>query len=68
MSVLCAGQSYCGSVHYWHQLLYVLHQHSIKEPLVSFLNPHEVNVSVKKEVKYKVNKTSYCVLIKNIYI
>lgn len=46
VSILCAGQSYSGSVNNWHQLLYVFHQNPIKQPFVPLLDPHQVDVPV----------------------
>lgn len=51
VSILCAGQAYSRSVDNWHQLLYVFHQDPVEEPLIPFLDAHQVDIPVwgKKE-------------------
>lgn len=51
VSIVCAGQSYSGSVDNWHQFLYVFHQHPIEKLLIPFLDAHQVDVPVRKRKK-----------------
>lgn len=44
VSILCAGQTYCGSIDNGHQFIYVFHQDSVEKPLVPLLDAHQVNV------------------------
>lgn len=45
VAVLRAGQAHGGGIHYGHQPLDVLHQHTVEEALIALLNPHQVDVS-----------------------
>ena len=56
MSVLRAGQAHCGRVHYGHELLYVLHQHSVEQPLVTLLDAHQIDVPVDGSQKTGINE------------
>ena len=53
VSVLGAGQAHSGGVHDGHQVLYVLHQHPVEQPLIPLLDPHQVDVSGGEE-KYHI--------------
>lgn len=54
MSILCAGKAHSGSVDDRHQFLDVLHQHSIEQSLIPFLDTHQVDIP--KENKKKEGK------------
>ena len=56
MSVLCAGQAHGGRVHYGHELLDVLHQHSVEQPLVPLLDAHKIDVPVDGSHKTGINE------------